>query len=82
MLKSSNDKNNLFFVHICFQEIGRGDIWIGVMTDFDTKTNFIQQGKHKAFHLTHETKIIHMEVVDPGKIRSLSYSDVILRCSY
>ena len=66
VLKLSNNMNNTFFEHIGFHEIGKCDNLIDFITDFDTKTKFIQQEKHKAFHLHHDTKIKHMEIVDAG----------------
>jgi hypothetical protein len=59
VLKSSRNENDSYFKHIGFQEIGKGDNWIGVMADFESKTKFIQKGKHRAFHLPHEKKIRH-----------------------
>ena len=66
VLKSSNNVNDSYFKHIGFQEIRRGNNWIGDMTDFESKTKFIQMGKHRAFHLPHEKRIRHKEIVDPG----------------
>ena len=74
--------NDSYFKHIGFQEIGRCDNWIDVMTDFESKTKFNPQGKHRAFHLPHDTKIKHIEIVDPGKLRYLSFDDVIFHCPY
>jgi hypothetical protein len=82
VLKSSNRVNDKCFKHIGFQEIVRGDNLIDVITEFDTKTKLSVQGKHKAFHLPHDTKIKHIEIVDPGQLGYLSFDDVIFHWSY
>jgi hypothetical protein len=82
VLKISNNRNDNFFEHIGFQEIGSGNKWIGVISDFESRTNFIQRGKHKAYHLPHEEKIRHREVVDPGQLKCISFEEVVYHWSY
>jgi hypothetical protein len=81
VLKSSNNVNDTFFEHIGFQEIVRGDYLIDLITEFDSRAKFTQQGKHKTYHLSHDTKINHMEVVDAGKISCLFNDEVAFHCT-
>ena len=52
-----------------------------LIIEFDLRTKFFHRGKHIVYHLSHDTKIKHMEVVDPRKIICLSNDDVIFHRS-
>ena len=81
VLKSSNKKNYRYFKHIGFQEICTIDKWINAMNNYELKFKIYQQGKSTSFHLPHDTKIRHKEIVDPGQLKCLSVDDVIFNWS-
>lgn len=81
VLKTSSQMNQIFFQHIGFQELEPEENLHNLIIEFDMRTNFTQQGKHKVYHLPHDTKIKHMKVVDSGEISCLSNDDIIFYCT-